>query len=184
MTDEPVSTAEAMSQLLRTSAMLKAEASQDLTDATEALLERAAAAQLDGDEDRAERLVRRAKALGRDDHNEAEACSMAAHMALFNLVTDVCEEVEDESVWLKAAENVLRTARGAGREQLLEVLLIIRAEYDVDPDTRRVLDRLTRGAQRPVSVFEGRDLEVDEVLQVLAVTTAYDDAVADLLAEL
>ena len=109
---------------------------------------------------------------------------MAAHMALFNLVTDVCEEVEDESVWLKAAENVLRTARGAGREQLLEVLLIIRAEYDVDPDTRRVLDRLTRGAQRPVSVFEGRDLEVDEVLQVLAVTTAYDDAVADLLAEL
>jgi hypothetical protein len=63
------------------------------------------------------------------------------------------------------------------------VLLVIGDDYRMDADERAVLRRLTRGAQRPASVFEGRDLEVDEVLQVLAVTTAYDDAVAELLGE-
>jgi len=175
-------TATAMEQLRRSSALLEVESSHDLQDAADALLERAAAAQASGDDDRARRLVQRAKGLGRDDHEGAETCSMAVQMGLFTLVADVLEE-EDPFVWLEAAEVVLAAVGGVGREQLLDVLLVIGDDYRMDADERAVLRRLTRGAQRPASVFEGRDLEVDEVLQVLAVTTAYDDAVAELMGE-
>ena len=47
------------------------------------------------------------------------------------------------------------------------------------PRTARLLRRLVRGAERPAaSVFDGRVLEVDEVLAVLTAINAYDDAVA------
>ncbi len=53
----------------------------------------------------------------------------------------------------------------------------------MEASERAALRRLTRGAERQDSVFEGRILDVDDVLQVLAATAAYDDAVDALQGE-
>jgi hypothetical protein len=182
VTDHPVSTAEAMAALRNSSHDLRASTSHDQRQAAEALLEKATAALDEGDVTRARKLVERTKALGHDDHEDAEVCSMAAHMGLFMLVSDVLEE-EEPMVWLQAAEAVLPALDDAARAELLGVLLTIDADARLDPAERRVLHRLTRGAEPPASVFEGRVLDVDDVLQVLAATAAYDDAVDDLLAQ-
>lgn len=183
MTDQPsLSTAAAMAALRRSSDLLLAGTSHDQQLAAGTLLENAAEAQAAGDVDRARTLVRRAKALGRDEHEDAEVCSMAAHMALFTLVSDVVED-EEPMVWLDAAETVLPSLDGAGRTELLGALLSIGADAELEPAERRALRRLVHGVELPVSVFEGRVLEVDDVLQVLAATAVYDDAVDSLLGE-
>lgn len=176
MTERPVSTAAAVEALRRSSDLLLADASHDQQLAAGTLLENATAALAVGNLERARRLVRRAKALGRDEHEDVEVCSMAAHMALFTLVSDALED-EEPMVWLDAAAAVLPSLEGAGRTELLGCLLILGDEAELEPTERRVLGRLTRGAERPVSVFDGRVLDVDDVLQVLAATAAYDDAV-------
>ena len=183
MTDQPAAgTAAAIEALRRSSDLLLADASHDQQLAAGTLLEKAAAAQAAGDLDRARRLVLRAKALGRDEHEDAEVCSMAAHMALFTLMSDVVEE-EDPMVWLEAAEVVLPSLDGAARTELLGAARSIGADAELEPAERRALRRLTHGVELPVSVFEGRVLEVDDVLQVLAATAAYDDAVDELLGD-
>ena len=182
MTDHPVSTADAMAALRRSSHDLRASVSQDQRLAAETLLDNAAAALDEGDDARARMLVERTKALGHDEHEDVEVCTMAAHMGLFNLVSDVLEE-EDDLVWVDAARMVLRIAEGAGRDELLSVLQTLDQDAQLEPAEHDAVRRLTRGAEPAVSVFDGRVLDVDDVLQVLAVTTAYDDAVADLLDE-
>jgi hypothetical protein len=155
-----------------------AELSHGQQDAANTLLEKAAAALADGDVERARALVTQAKALGRDDHEGVEACSMAAHMSLFTLVSDVAED-GDPLLWLEAAEAVLPTLSRIGRAELLDCLLATGSEaVELEPAQARLLRRLVNGAERPTSVFDGRVLEADEVLEVLTAINAYDDAVA------
>lgn len=180
MTDRPVSTADAGAALRRSSHDLRASTSHDQQLAAETLLDHATAALHAGDVASARKLVERTKALGHDEHEDAEVCSMAAHMRLFTLVSDALEQ-EDPMVWLEAAGTVLQACDGAGRTALLGVLQVIDGDARLEPSERAALRRLTRGAERRDSVFEGRVLEVDDVLQVLAATAAYDDAVDALL---
>ena len=182
MTERPVGTADALAALRRSSHDLRASTSHDQQLAAETLLKNAAAALDHGDVDRARGLVERTKALGHDEHEDAEVCSMAAHMGLFTLVSDVLEE-EDPLVWLEAASTVLKSCDGAARTELLGVLQVLDDEAHLAPSERAALRELTRGAERQDSVFEGRVLDVDDVLQVLAATAAYDDAVDELLAQ-
>ena len=180
MTDRPVSTADAMAALRRSSHDLRASTSHEQQLAAETLLENATAALDAGDVARARKLVERTKALGHDEHEDVEVCSMAAHMGLFTLVSDVLEE-EDPMVWLEAAGTVLRSCDGAARTELLGVLQVLDGDARLEPSERAALRELTRGAERQDSVFEGRVLDVDDVLQVLAATAAYDDAVDEII---
>jgi hypothetical protein len=166
-----------METLRRTSNLAMAEVSHGQQGAANTLLEKAAAALDAGDEDGARALVQRAKALGRDEHEGAEVCSMTAHMALFTLVSEVADDGEP-LVWLEAAEAVLPTLTRSARAELLDSLLITGSEaVELDATEARLLRRLVRGAERLTSVFDGRVLEVDEVLDVLTAINAYEDAV-------
>jgi hypothetical protein len=175
--EPPVSTEAAIEALRRQSNLALAEVSQGQQDAASTLLEKAAAA-LDADDvDRARALVMRAKALGRDEHEGVEVCSMAAHMALFTLVSDVAEDGEP-LLWLDAAEAVLPTLTGTARAELLDSLLLTGSEtIELEPAEARLLRRLVGGAEPLTSVFDGRVLDVDEVLAVLTAIAAYEDAV-------
>jgi len=160
-----------------TAAAVEALRSHGQQDAANRLLEQAAAA-LDADDlDEASALVERAKALGRDEHEGVEVCSMSAHMALFTLVSEVAEDGEP-LLWLEAAEAVLPTLSRTARAELVDSLLITGSEsVELEPDEARLLGRLVHGAERLTSVFDGRVLDVDEVLDVLTVINAYEDAV-------
>ena len=182
MTDRPVGPADAMAALRRSSHDLRASTSHDQQLAAETLLENATAALDQGDVGRARELVERTKALGHDEHEDVEVCSMAAHMGLFTLVSDVREE-EEPMVWLEAAGTVLRSCEGAARTELLGVLQVLDDDARLEPSERAALRDLMRGAERQDTVFEGRVLDVDDVLLVLAATAAYDDAVDALLAQ-
>ena len=155
-----------------------AEVSHRQQDAANTLLENAASALDAGDVDGARVLVEQAKALGRDEHEGVESCSMAAHMALFTLVSDVAKDC-DPRVWLEAAEAVLPTLTGIARAELLACLSLTGSEsVDLEPEEARLLRRLVNGAERVISVFDGRVFEVDEVLDLLSAINVYDDAVA------
>ena len=160
-----------------TSAAVEALRSHGQQDAANRLLEQAAAALDDADLDEARALVQQAKALGRDEHEGVEVCSMTAHMALFTLVSEVAEDGEP-LLWLEAAEAVLPRLSRTARAELVDSLLITGSEsVELEAEEARLLGRLVHGADRLTSVFDGRVLDVDEVLEVLTVINAYEDAV-------
>ena len=73
---------------------------------------------------------------------------MAAHMALFTLVSDVAEDGEP-LLWLEAAEAVLPTLTSTARAELLDSLLIAgRESIELEPAEARLLRRLVSGAER------------------------------------
>ena len=71
----------------------------------------------------------RAQALGHDEHEDVDVCSWGAHMTLFNLVTDVLDDHDDEWAWLDAAATVLPTRAGSRSPELVDVLVTISKEY-------------------------------------------------------
>ena len=158
-----------------------AEVSQGQQRAATNLLEKASVALYRGDRDTARALVLRTQALGHDEHEDVDVCSWGAHMTLFNLVTDVMDDHDDEWAWLDAAATVLRAAGGAvpeaGRQELVDVLVTISKEYDLDHIASTRLRPLIRDALRRPSISDGRVLDVEEVLDVLAAIAAYEDAV-------
>ena len=109
-----------------------AEVSQGQQMAATNLLEKAAVALHQGDRDKARAMVLRAQALGHDEHEDVDVCSWSAHMTMFNLVTDVLDESDDEWAWLDAAATVLPTVPEAGRQELVDVLVTISKDYDLD----------------------------------------------------
>jgi len=64
----------------------------------------------------------------------------------------------------------------AGRLELVDVLVTISKEY-LDHTAVTRLRPLIRGAVRRPSISDGRVLDVEEVLGVLAAIAAYEDAV-------
>jgi len=153
-----------------------AEVSQGQQRAATNLLEKASVALYRGDLDSARALVLRTQALGHDEHEDVDVCSWGAHMTLFNLVTDVMDDHDDEWAWLDAAATVLPTVPEAGRLELVDVLVTISKEY-LDHTAVTRLRPLIRGALRRQSIPDGRVLDVEEVLGVLAAIAAYEDAV-------
>lgn len=108
------------------------------------LLDKAARALREGDEQRATRLIDRAAAMEWDDREERFPGVAAAEMLLFTLVTDVLEDSdEDEHQWLDAALDVMATG-GVGAELLADALYAIGEGsldyYDLTPvEHRRLL---------------------------------------------
>jgi len=156
--------------------LVLAEVSQGQQRAATNLLEKASVALYRGDRDTARALVLRTQALGHDEHEDVDVCSWGAHMTLFNLVTDVMDDHDDEWAWLDAAATVLPTVPEAGRLELVDVLVTISKEY-LDHTAATRLRPLIRGALRRQSIPDGRVLDVEEVLGVLAAIAAYEDAV-------
>lgn len=173
------STAAALDVLRRASNLALAEVSQGQQLAADNLLQRAAVALDSGDHEGARRLVQRAQALGHDDHENVDVCSWSVHMTLFTLVTDVLDD-SDEGVWLDAAAAVLPAVPGAGRAELVDVLRTIRLDYQLDLPASTRLRRLTGNDVMPAPITEGRVLDVEQVLGVLATITAYEEAVSAL----
>ena len=160
--------------------LVLAEVSQGQQMAATNLLEKAAVALHQGDRDRARAMVLRAQALGHDEHEDVDVCSWTLHMTLFNLVTDVLEDSDDEWAWLDAAATVLPAVPDNGRQELIDVLVIISTEYQLDHLASTRLRPLIRDALRRPSISDGRVLDVEEVLDVLATMAAYEDAVDEL----
>jgi hypothetical protein len=164
--------------------LVLAEVSQGQQRAATNLLEKAAVALHRGDRDAARALVLRTQALGHDEHEDVDVCSWGAHMTLFNLVTDVLDDSDDEWAWLDAAATVLQAGPESavpetGRQELIDVLVTISKEYLEHTESAR-LQPLIRDALRRPSISDGRVLDVEEVLGVLAAIAAYEDAVDEL----
>jgi hypothetical protein len=172
-------TAARLETLRHESNLVLAEVSQGQQMAATNLLEKAAVALHRGDRDTAQALVRRAQALGHDEHEDVDVCSWSAHMTLFTLVADVMEDSDEEWAWLGAAATVLPAVPEAGRLELIDVLVTISKEY-LDHLASTRLRPLIRDAPRRPSISDGRVLDVEEVLGVLATIAAYEDAVDEI----
>ena len=162
--------------------LLLAEVSQGQQMAATNLLAKAAVALHQGDRDTARDMVLRAQALGHDEHEDVDVCSWSAHMTMFDLVTDVLDESDDEWAWLDAAATVLRAGPDAavpeaGRQELVDVLVTVGKDYDLDHIASTRLRPLIRDSLQRPSISDGRVLDVEEVLGVLAAIAAYEDAV-------
>jgi hypothetical protein len=166
--------------LRQESNLVLAEVSQGQQRAATNLLEKAAVALHRGDRDTARALVLRTQALGHDEHEDVDVCSWGAHMTLFNLVTDVLDDSDDEWAWLDAAATVLPAVPESGRQALVDVLVIIGKEYQLDHSASTRLRPLIRDALRRPSISDGRVLDVEEVLGILAAIAAYEDAVDEI----
>lgn len=67
-----------------------------------------AAALVAGDDEKAQRYAERAACRRSEDPDERPAAILAAHLALFELITDQAEVADlDDSTWLDAAADVL-----------------------------------------------------------------------------
>jgi len=170
-------TAARLEALRDESNLVLAEVSQGQQMAATNLLEKAAVALHQGDRDKARAMVLRAQAIGHDEHEDVDVCSWGVHMTLFNLVSDVLDDSDDEWAWLDAAATVLPSVPEAGRHELVDVLVIISNEYELDHVASTRLRPLIRDALRRPSISDGRVLGVEEVIDVLAAMAAYEDAV-------
>jgi hypothetical protein len=173
----PVGTTARIEALRYQSNLVLAEVSQGQQTAATNLLEKAAVALHRGDRDRARAMVLRAQTLGHDEHEDVDVCSWSVHMMLFNLVTDVLDESDDEWAWLDAAATVLPDVPESGRHELVDVLVTISKEYRLDHLAAARLSPLVRDALPRPGITDGRVLGVEEVLDVLATIAAYEDAV-------
>lgn len=130
-----------------------------------------------GDLDRARKLVDRAARLPYDDHEQAAPAALAAHMELFNVVTDALEEAyADDSRWLDAALAVLTTADEPARYDMRDVLAAIDQDYALNPPESSRL----RSAIAPIPHRAAlKDLDLtetalgDEVISILIACEAY-----------
>jgi hypothetical protein len=170
-------TADRLEALRQESNLVLAEVSQGQQMAATNLLEKAAVALHRGDRDTARAMVRRAQALGHDEHEDVDVCSWSAHMTLFTLVTDVLDDSDEEWAWLDAAARVLPAVPEAGRQELIDVLVTISKDYELEQIEPARLRPLIRDPLRRPSISDGRVLDVEEVLGVLATIAAFEDAV-------
>jgi len=122
--------------------------SQALGHGAENLLVKAIDALEAQDEDRATALVRRAVGLPFDEHEEVVPAAAAAHLMLFNLVTDVMEDSpDDDERWLDAALGILSDSDGPARLDVRDVLVAIAQDYDLTQNERRRLTAGIRGVE-------------------------------------
>jgi len=173
-------TAARFEALRQESNLVLAEVSQSQQRAATNLLEKAAASLHQGDRDKARAMVVRAQALGHDEHEDVDVCSWSVHMTLFNLVTAVLDDSDEEWAWLDAAATVLPAVPEAGRHELVDVLVTISKEYRLNHVASTRLRPLTRAALQRPSISDGRVLDVEEVLAVLATIAAYEDSVDEI----
>ncbi|WP_206446500.1 hypothetical protein [Agrococcus sp. KRD186] len=168
----------AFGNLLSASGRALAPFSRASESAAENLMEKARAALVDGDRERAVALVDRAIALPFDQHEQQTPAAAGAGMQLFLLVTDELEAADaDDARWLDAALDVLETADPSARCDLRDVLLVVDQDFFIEPaESRRIRAAVRTIPQRT----ELRDLAPDDpeladrIMSVLAACNAYD----------
>lgn len=136
------------------------------------------------DEDRATALVRRAVGLPFDEHEEVVPAAAAAHLMLFNLVTDVMEDSpDDDERWLDAALGILSDSDGPARLDVRDVLVAIAQDYDLTQNERRRLTAGIRGVEPGPELIDRKDLPPEEfevrVAAIVRACRAYVDALDD-----
>lgn len=152
--------------------------------AAENLLFKARRALFEDDPARAVRYIDRAIQLPDDDREEVQPAGHAAHMMLFNLVSDEMEEAEeDDDDWLQAATRVFETADLTLRAELRHVLEDVADANILTKSERRHLAKLLDSAPPRQSVWDAplpADQLRDQVLTILRACEAYEDALDDL----
>ncbi len=134
------------------------------------------------DDDRATALVRRAVGLPFDEHEEVAPAAAAAHLMLFNLVTDVMEDSpDDDERWLDAALGVIDGPVQTARLDMRDVLTAIAQDYDLTRSERRRLQSGIRDVKPAPELIDLVDLTRDElaerVMAILGACRTYADAV-------
>ena len=134
------------------------------------------------DDDRATALVRRAARLPFDEHEEVAPAAAAAHLLLFNLVTDVMEgSPDDDERWLDAALGVIDGPVQLARLDMRDVLTAIAQDYDLTRSERRRLLGGIRDVEPAPELIDLVDLTRDElaerVMAILGACRTYADAV-------
>lgn len=154
-------------------------------DAAENLLFKARRALFEEDPERAARYVERAVQLPFDDHEEVQPAGHAAHMMLFNLISDELEEAdEDDDDWLQAAARVFETADLTLRAELRDVLEDVAGANDLTKSERRYLSKLLADAPPRQAVWDSplpADELRDQVLTILRACEAYQDVLDELI---
>ena len=134
-----------------------------------------------GDHERASGYIQRAVALPFDEHEQEYPGLTSAHLRLFMMVADTMDEcLEDDTVWLDAALDVLGSAADEARLELRDVLSDIDQDYLLSgPEHDRLRAAISSIPPRP----DAWDLLLPPeeqhrlVTAVLAACTAYERAV-------
>lgn len=121
-----------------------AEVSNALHARAEALVSKAYVKLGAGKPHLAQELAARAAALDYDEHQQCRPGYWAAHMMLFNAVTDALEEAaEDEPSWLYAALEVLGAgdslSLSVGARAMRDVLADVADDYEVTAAEKTVI---------------------------------------------
>ena len=148
------------------------------------LLEKALDALAAGDHDRAARLVDRTARMPHDDREDTAPGALAAHMMLFDVVTDELEaSSEGDSRWLDAAISVLETTDDRARFELRDVLTTIVQDYYVEFAEIARIPRATASVPARAELFDLR-LDVDalsrHIHSILGARLAYLEALSSL----
>jgi hypothetical protein len=136
-----------------------------------------------GKEPDAIRLVERACRLPYDEHEDAAPAAMAAHMLLFDAITEELEEAEEgNSVWLDAALPLLRDIGEQEQVELGHCLLAIRQDYAIEPHEGALIDRAAHLVPDRPELQDQGDLSAEQltapVTGVLRAILAYREALA------
>lgn len=117
---------------------IMAPQSDALREATERLLGKAVAAVVDGDEERARRLVQRALALPVDEHEGVQLTWGQVSLMLYLSISDAFDLSEDgDETWLDAAEHVLAACDPLAAPALRSNLAAMADELGRGPQARR-----------------------------------------------
>jgi hypothetical protein len=135
-----------------------------------------------GDDANAVRLVERACRLPYDAHEDAHPAGLAAHMILFEIITDEMEEADEhDSRWLGAALSLLHEIGEDERIELGHVLQAIRQDYSLERREAMRLDAALRDMPETPELRDRGDLGPEiltpVVLGILQTVLAYNNAV-------
>ena len=156
------------------------------SEAAQNLLHKAQRALEDDDVERARAYVTRAVQLPFDEAEDVVPAAWEAHMLLFTAVTDALEESdEDDTAWLDAALDVLASAGAVGRSAIAFVLSDISGDFEITRQEEKRIRRAIAGIPPETEPFKSAgspDELIEQVLEVVGVSNAYEDALDDLLA--
>lgn len=146
--------------------------------AADNLLTKAARSLDEGDDDRAEGLVRRAAALAYDTHENGAPAAFAVTMMLFSEVVDALEEcAEDDERWLDAALDVIDSGGDVARSAMRGVLADIRQDFEISRSETRRIDAALRGIPPRTELREQGQVPAEQlarqVTERLRVLVAY-----------
>jgi hypothetical protein len=166
-----------LAEVIRPSNRIGATVSEGLQAAGTNLLDKALAAVVAGDQDRARRYVERAVRLPFDEHEQVGTAWWAASMLMYTVVDEELEACDpgDDS-WLTAAESVLVDTEQLVAQALQGTLVSVTESYQLSRRERERCRVATRGCDAnswAVQEPAGEAERVAAVLGVVELAAAY-----------